>query len=168
MADTFKFPNEGYDVTICRKKDILECIDKNIVDKDVAMAIIEHCEYTAAEYIKQGKWAGIPFIGNIRMSQSKKLIKSDEQQALIAEAKEQLDKEKYILFRKQLNKDNAKQIAKERYYKYIVSKVANKNRKLFNKLCKEKGEHYARVYMFSIYELTPVINESIKIIDDEL
>ena len=34
MADTFKFPNGGYDVTICRKQDILDCIDKNIIDFD--------------------------------------------------------------------------------------------------------------------------------------
>ena len=85
MADTFKFPNGGYDVTICRKKDILECIDENIIDKDVALAIVEHCEYTAADYIKEGVWAGIPFIGNIRISKTKQLLKSDEQQAHIAE-----------------------------------------------------------------------------------
>ena len=131
MADIFKFPNGGYDVTICRKKDILECIDENIIDKDVALAIVEHCEYTAADYIKEGVWAGIPFIGNIRISKTKQLLKSDEQQALIAEAKENLDKDKYILFRKRLNKENVKRISQDRYYRYITSIAVSNNRKLF-------------------------------------
>ena len=162
MVDTFKFPN-GYDVTICRKKDILECIDKNIIDKDVALAIVEHCEFKAAEFIKAGRWAGIPFIGNIRMSKTKELIKSDEQQALIAEAKENLEKDKYILFRKQLNKENVKRISQERYYRFITSIAINKNRKLYKKLCKERGEVYARVYLFCSHEVVAINNEYINL-----
>lgn len=168
MADIFKFPNGGYDVTICRKKDILECIDENIIDKDVALAIVEHCEYTAADYIKEGVWAGIPFIGNIRISKTKQLLKSDEQQALIAEAKENLDKDKYILFRKRLNKENVKRISQDRYYRYITSIAVSNNRKLFKHLCKTKGEVFARVYLFCSYEVTAVTNEYIKVEDNEL
>lgn len=167
MNDTFKFPNGGYDVKICRKKDILDCIDDNIVDKDVAIAIIDHCEYAIANFISEGVWTGIPFIGNIRKSKNKDLIYSPEQQALIAEAKEHLDKEKYILFRTQLNKDNIKKIAQDRYYRYITSMAVGNNRKLFNKLCKTKGEVYARFYLFCSYEVTAVENEYIKLEDYE-
>ena len=168
MADTFKFPNGGYDVTICRKKDILECIDKNIIDKDVALAIVEHCEYAAADFIREGVWAGIPFIGNIRKSKTKELLHSNEQQALIAEAKENLDKEKYILFRKRLNKENVKQISQDRYYRFITSIAVNKNKKLYKRLCKSKGEVYARVFLFCSYEVTAVTNQYIKLEDNEL
>ena len=167
MADTFKFPNGGYDVTICRKKDILECIDKNIVDKDVALAIVEHCEYAAANFIKDGIWAGIPFIGNIRKSKTKELLHSDEQQALIAEAKENLDKEKYILFRKRLNKENVKRISQDRYYRYITSIAVNNNKKLFRKLCNTKGEVYARLFLYCSHEVVAVSNEYVKIGDYE-
>ena len=41
MADTYKFPGGGYDVTVFKKQDVLDCIDKNILDKDVALAVIE-------------------------------------------------------------------------------------------------------------------------------
>ena len=34
MADTYKFPGGGYDVTVFKKQDVLDCIDKNILDKD--------------------------------------------------------------------------------------------------------------------------------------
>lgn len=67
MADVFRFPNDGYDVTIVKKQDILDCIDENIIDKEVALSIVEHCEKTAAEFISSGRWTGIPFIGNIRI-----------------------------------------------------------------------------------------------------
>lgn len=166
MADTFKFP-DGYDVTICRKSDIMNCIDKNIVDKDVALAIIEHCEFQAAEFIRQGRWTGIPFIGNIRVPKGRSILKTDEQQALIAEAKEHLDKEQYVMFRHRLAKENAIQIKQERYYKYITSIAVNKNRKLYNKLCKEKGEVYARLYLYSCSTITAINNEYVRLDEDE-
>ena len=166
MADTFKFPN-GYDVTICRKQDILDCIDKNIIDKDVALAVIENCEFNAAKYIKEGRWTGIPFIGNIRVPKTIQMLHSTEQQALLQDAKEQLGKEQYIMFRKQLNKENVKQISQDRYYRYITSIAVNNNRKLFKKLCATKGEVYARLFLYCSHEVVAVSNEYINLEDYE-
>lgn len=167
MADTFKFPNGGYDVTICRKQDILDCIDKNIIDKEIALAIVDHCEFQAASFIREGRWTGIPFIGNIRIPKTIQMLKSDEQQALIQEAKEQLGKEQYVMFRKQLNKENVKQISQNRYYRYITSIAVNNNRKLFKKLCNTKGEVYARLFLYSTYVVTAIDNEYINLEDYE-
>ena len=167
MADTFKFPNGGYDVTICRKQDILDCIDKNITDKDVAMAIVEHCEFQVASFIREGRWTGIPFIGNIRTPKTVQMLKTDEQQALIQDAKEQLGKEQYIMFRKQLNKENAKQISQDRYYRYVTSIAVNANKKLFRKLCDTKGEVYARLFLFCSREVVAISNEYINLEDYE-
>lgn len=163
MADTFKFPNGGYDVTILRKKDILDCIDQNIVDKEIAIAIVENCEFQAAEFIKEGRWTGIPFIGNIRVPKTKELFQSAEQQALINEAKEQLDREQYIIFRQRLNKENVKQISQNRYYKYITSIAVKRNRKLYKKLCDKKGETYARLFLYASHEVVATNNEYIKL-----
>lgn len=159
MVETIKFPGGGYDVTICRKSDIIDCIDKNITDKEIALAIVEHCEFNAAKFIKEGRWTGIPFMGNIRIPKSKQMLKSTEQQALIADAKDKLDKEHYVMFRKQLHKDNKKQIAEDRYYKYITSIAVNSNKKLYRKLCETKGEVYARLYLFCSHEVVAVNNE---------
>lgn len=166
MADTFKFPNGGYDVTIFRKQDVFDCIDQNI-DKDVALAIVEHCESQAASFIREGRWTGIPFIGNIRIPKTVQMLKSDEQKALIQDAKEQLGKEQYIMFRKQLNKENVKHISQDRYYRYITSIAVNNNRNLFKKLCDTKGEVYARLFLYCSHELTEVSNEYINLEDYE-
>lgn len=159
MADIFKFPNGGYEVTVRKKEDILKTIDDNILDKDVALAVINQLEVDAANFIQEGRWTGIPFIGNIRIPKARQIIESDETQALIKEAKEQLDSHKYILFRTQLGKETSKKVKQERYYKYITSIAVSHNRKLYEKLCREEGEYYARIYMFASYNITSVDNE---------
>lgn len=159
MADVFKFPNDGYEVIVCKKHDILACIDENIVDKDIALAIVEQCEADAIEFIEQGRWAGIPFIGSIRIPKHKQLERSPEQQALIEEAKQNLTKEQYIVFRKNLSVENKIQAKNERYFNYITSIAINNNRKLYKKLCTEKGEHYARIFLFASKHITSIDNE---------
>lgn len=161
MADTYKFPGGGYDVTVFKKQDVLDCIDKNILDKDVVLAFIEQLEVDAANFLKEGRWTGIPFIGNIRIPKLRQLEESPEQQALIAEAKENLDADKYILFRTQLGKENSKHIKQERYYRYITSIAISHNRRLYKKLCEEKGEYFARIYLYASYNITSLDNEYI-------
>ena len=167
MADTFKFPNGGYDVTICRKQDILDCIDKNITDKDVAMAIVEHCEFQAASFIREGRWTGIPFIGNIRIPKTVQMLKTNEQQALIQDAKEQLGKEQYIMFRRELYVEEVKKIEHMRFYKYIISMEANRNKKLYRRLCDTKGEHYGNLYVFFLHNAVVPNNVCINLLADE-
>lgn len=166
MSETYKFPN-GYDVTVFKKQDILDCIDKNIIDKEVALAIVEQCEIDATNFLKEGRWTGIPFIGNIRISKLRQLQDSPEQQALIADAKANLDADKYILFRSQLGKENSKHIKQERYYRYITSIATNRNKKLYKKLCQTKGEYYARIYLYASYNITALDNEYVMIEDNE-
>ena len=167
MADTYKFPGGGYDVTVFKKQDVLDCIDKNILDKDAALAFIEQLEVDAANFLKEGRWTGIPFIGNIRIPKLRQLEESPEQQALIAEAKEKLDADKYILFRTQLGKENSKHIKQERYYRYITSIAISHNRRLYKKLCEEKGEYFARIYLYASYNITSLDNEYIIFDNDE-
>lgn len=167
MSDIYKFPNNGYDVIVCKKQDILDCIDSNIIDKEIALEIVSQCELDAANFIREGRWAGIPFIGNIRIPKSKLMEKDPAQQALIEEAKEQLDPKQYILFRKQLNVNNTERIKQERYYKYIVSIAVNKNRKLYKELCKTKGEVYARIFLFASKNITSINNEYVNLEDNE-
>ena len=161
MADTYKFPGGGYDVTVFKKQDVLDCINKNILDKEIALAFIEQLEVDAANFLKEGRWTGIPFIGNIRIPKLRQLEESPEQQALIAEAKENLDADKYILFRTQLGKENSKHIKQERYYRYITSIAISHNRRLYKKLCEEKGEYFARIYLYASYNITSLDNEYI-------
>lgn len=154
MIETHKFPNGGYEVKVFKKTDILDCINDNIIDKDIALAIVEQCEIDAANFLKEGRWTGIPFIGNIRIPKLKQIQESPEQQAIIQEAKATLDADKYVLFRQQLGKETSRRIKVERYYRYLTSIAVSHNRRIYKKLCEEKGECFARVYLYSIYNIT--------------
>lgn len=167
MADTFKFPNGGYDVVVLKKQDILDCIDDNILDKEVALAIIEQCEVHAADFIREGRWTGLPFIGNVRIPKHRVMQEDPAQQALIEEAKQTLDPNQYLMFRRQLTVENIKQAKHERYFNYIVSIAVNKNRKLYNKLCKERGEKYAKIYLFASKHITAIDNEYVNLKEDD-
>ena len=167
MADTFKFPNGGYDVTVLKRQDILDCIDANIIDKEVALAIVDQCELDAAEFIKEGRWTGLPFIGNVRVPKAKLMEEDPVQQALIDEAKATLDSKQYIMFRRQLSSDNYKRASNERYFNYIVSQAVTKNRKLYLKLCDTKGEHYAKIFLFASKHVVAINNEYVNLEDDE-
>lgn len=166
MADTFKFPNNGYEVTVVRKQDILNCIDSNIIDKEVALAIVEQCERDAANFINEGKWTGLPYMGNVRVPQNVQMLKSEEQQALIKEARETLDKDNYILFKTELERNNSEKIRARRYYNYIVSIAVNSNKKLYSKLCKDKSECYAKIFLYACRHITAINNEDININND--
>lgn len=158
MAETYKFPG-GYDVVVFKKQDIINCIDENIIDKEVALAIVEQCELDAANFLREGRWTGIPFIGNIRVPKHRLMEDNADQQAILQEAKECLDANKYVLFRKQLGEENVKHIRQERYYKYVTSIAVGRNRKLYKKLCDEKGEYYARIFLYASKNITAVDNE---------
>lgn len=161
MTDFYKFPDNGYEIKIVRKEDVLNCIDSNIIDKDIALEIIKRLEIDASDFLIQGKWVGIPHLGNIRNSPLKNLENTKEQIELRNEAREQLDSNQYIMFRRQLRIENTKRIKANRYYRYITSIAASHNRKLYKKLCKEKGECYARIYLFTAYNVKSVDNEYI-------
>ena len=166
MQDTYKFPG-GNDVKVVRKQDIVECIDFNIVDKDVALAIIQQLEVDAVTFLRQGRWVGIPFIGSIRANQVRKLEKSKEQQELIDAAFHSATAEQYVLFRRTLAHDNDRRIKAQRYYNFVLASAVAKNRPLFRKLCREKGEAYTRIHFFLSQSIVAVNNELTYDIDGE-
>ena len=166
MSRSFKFPG-GYDVTVVNKDDILKCIDDNIIDKEVAYALIENCEYNIAKFINEGRWTSVPYIGTIRVPPRVQLALSPEQKDARRYARENLNTEDYLIFKKQLDVENKNKVKLERYYKYVVSINANKHKILFNDLCKEKGIIYARIYFYSMNNITAVDNEYV-LIDEEL
>lgn len=155
MADIFKFPH-GYDVRVLRKEDVVKTIDENIVDKEIALAIIKRLEIDAAAFMNEGRWTGIPHLGSMRIRMFKKLEQTDVHKELVKEAREQLDNRQYVLFRKDLAGEYKKQERAERYFKYIVSKQANKNKNLYRELAKKFGENYAQLFLYLTAKFTPV------------
>lgn len=153
MSDTFKFPG-GYDVNVVRKQDIIDCLDANIVDKDVVLAVISQCEIDASNFIQSGRWTGIPFLGNIRLPKRIQKLRTKEVQDLIDEAKNTLDKDRYLVFRTKLATDIKLEEKHERFYRYIVSHFVNNNRKFYNRLVKKEGENVAQFICWTLSNLT--------------
>ena len=149
MSDIFRFPG-GYDVKILRKEDVLASIEANIVDKEVALEIVKRCEIDAANFIKEGRWASIPFIGNIRIPKFKEKFTSEETQNLLSEAEATLERDKYLLFRKSVAEDINKKIKIKRYFCYQVSKFVGKNPKFFKKVSEKHGDNYARLLCYTL------------------
>ena len=162
MSDTFKFPNGGYDVTVVRKQDILDCLDANVVDKEVVLAVISQCELDASNFIESGRWTGIPFLGSIRVPKRLQKLRTPEVQELIDEAKNTLDKDRYIVFRQKLEADIHNEEKHERFYRYIVSHFVNNNRRFYNRLVRKytekcgepNGENIAQFICWTLSNMT--------------
>jgi hypothetical protein len=153
MGDTLKMPGGGYDVKVVRKEDILKCIDSNILDKDLMLAFINQFEIDATNFLSQGRWTNLLYIGTLRKNQYKEAMNSQEIKELDEAARENLDKNKYILFRKNLRDDIAKAIKRERVYKYTLSQVVKKNKNFYKYLETTRSELIARVVCFSMFDL---------------
>lgn len=156
--DVRRFP-DGYEVKVYRKKDIMKTVNQNIIDQDIALEIIEQCEIAANNYLKQGRWAGIPFMGSVKISEHYLVNNTLERKELINEARDFLDKDKYVLFRRKLHFEDSQRFKYNKYYKYVTAMTINKNKKVYKELCKTHGEAYANLYMFAIANITAIDNE---------
>ena len=145
---------KGKEVRVVRKADILKCIDENIIDKEIALEIVTQCEIDAANYLTNGKWTGIPYMGNIISNISGLVIRQNAD--LLDAAKEELTEHELLLFRKELVADGNARVKHERYTSYVASKMATRNRDLYNRLVKTKGFSYAKLYMYFYANLTVV------------
>ena len=159
MKDVYNFPNGGYEVRIVRRSEVLEAIDKNIIDKDIALAIVERCELDCANFLKEGRWANIPYIGNIRIPKAKQLIKSEEQQTLISDAYDNLNTDSYLMFRKQLNQYNAQRARFEKSYNYLLAIMVNRYNKYYNYLKINKGDYKAIITIYTFASLDPLTED---------
>ena len=165
MQDTYKFPG-GKDVKVVRKEDIINTINTNIVDTEVALAIVRQCEIDAVNFMRKGRLTGIPFMGTIKVPDTIKMSQTKEQKDLIVEAMENTTNEQFVMFRRNLAYDNKIKIKARKYYNYVLSLSVDKNRNQFKKMCKERGEAYARIHFFLLYSVTSVNNEYIPVEDE--
>lgn len=165
MQDTYKFPG-GKDVKVVRKEDIINTINTNIVDTDVALAIVRQCEVDAVNFMKKGRLTGIPFMGTIKVPDTIRMSQTKEQKDLILAAMETNTNEQFVMFRRNLAYDNKIKIKARKYYNYVLSLSVAKNRNQFKKMCKERGEAYARIHFFLLYSVTSVNNEYIPVEDE--
>lgn len=162
MSTIRKFPRGGYDVTVVSRKDIIRTIDDNILDKEVLKEILTQLEKDTEDYLLAGKWVGIPFLGNIRIPPMVALQNSKEQQDLIKEARENLTKEKYILFRKALSSENTFIVKQNKVYRTLLTSNIRKHNLLYRILKVTRGFHQANFILYSLYGIKPFNYEEVE------
>jgi hypothetical protein len=166
MSKTYKFSKDGYDVEVVRKEDVLACIDNNILDKEIALELISQLEIDAGEALAQGKWVGFPKLGSFRLSPNQTYSLNDAQKKLLSDARAALPKDKYIMFRRQFEIENIEKRKINRVFNYILTISINRNKELYKKLCAEKGERWADIYMYSIRSIKAVSNNYLLLGED--
>ena len=119
--DTLRFPGSN-DIKVVRKEELIETINTNIVDKDVALAIVKQCEIDAANFLKSGRWTGIPFMGSIKVPDTVRMARTPEQKQLIEDAYHTVTNEQFVMFRKNLAYDSEKRVRANRYFNYVFNR----------------------------------------------
>nr|DAG89502.1 MAG TPA: DNA binding protein [Crassvirales sp.] len=145
---TITFP-EGFDITICTKHDILETLDKNVVDKEIMYDLIKSLECNIAKCIRENRWAGMPFIGSVRPSPVKAMFYEPEVRETLKDAYATMPFPSFIMFKKAMIKDKYLEVVYNRQYKVIAAINARRNYRYYRRLCKTRGDVYARIFMFS-------------------
>uniref|UniRef100_A0AAU8MFY8 DNA binding protein n=1 Tax=Geladintestivirus 3 TaxID=3233135 RepID=A0AAU8MFY8_9CAUD len=126
-------------VTLVNKNDVLRTIDDNIIDKQVAYELITMLELNLGEYVATGITAAIPFVGKIKQRSGSLALKLHKDE--LDTARETMDREHYIMFRKSICREEVCRANYNKLYKYEISMLANKirNRKTYWNLVDEIG-----------------------------
>lgn len=156
MPTICKFPRGGYDITVVNKRDILKTIDDNILDKEVLKEILTQLEIDEEAFLREGRWVGVPFLGNVRIPPMTKLIHSEEQKALIKDARANLSREKYLVFRKDLVADNYKLLREDKFKRQQLAMNIRKYKYLYRKIRIKRGFNVANFIITNLKDITPV------------
>lgn len=167
MSKIYRFPNNGYEIEVVRKDDVIASIENNIIDKDVAYEIINQLEIDAANMLSDGKWVGIPKFGNIRANPYGYKSMSAEQKEMVRNAKEVLPRDKYIMFRKETIIKNNERVKINRFFSYTLSMSINKNKTLYKRLCMTKGETWTNIYFYAMFNVKAITNDWLMFESDE-
>lgn len=148
-----KFPAVGgYNITIVNKDDVFKTIEDNIVDKELAYAIIEQLETNIEQYVSAGEVAGIPYIGKIK--QRLGAIIGNKHKDELDAAKEVMDKEQYITFKNALYKEESIRAKLSKAYKYEASVAIRQNKRQYWYFVEKLGECLADIMFHGLTSLT--------------
>lgn len=153
---TRKFPYSNYDVVLIEKEDIIKTINDNIIDKEVALELVNSLEVKASNYLKDKRWASIPYLGNIRIPEGLKPEIKKEFKDAKQFAYETLSKKDYVAFIKEICHDNKLMIKYKGYFNQILAMAVRRDKRKWNNLCRAKGENYASCKMVFGYMVKPM------------
>lgn len=150
------FPYSNFDVVIVEKEDILKTIDNNIIDKDIALELVRNLEVKAEQYVKEKRWTGIPYLGNIRVPKGLSKEVQDSYKDIRTVAYNTMDKKSYVAFIREICLDNSAAIKYNRFFNQILAIAVRKDKQKWTRLCRAKGDAYASCKMVFGYLLKPM------------
>lgn len=144
-----KFPHGFKEIQYVDRDDVLKTIDDNILDKDVAMELIEQTEHLIAEYASHGVWCSLPYMGALSESVYSNFKKDPENKKAIEEVRSILDTKQFRVFSRRLGQTEIIRFKRKRTFEFYASIEINKDKYNYFKLSRNKGENYAKlVYYF--------------------
>ena len=150
MPTTSVFPYSKYEVEVYDKTDIISEINQSDIDKDLLVEIIDDLEEDIINFIKDGRWTGIPYLGNIRIPEGIVLNNTPEQKELISDAYNTMTRKEYGMFRYKLAVDNDIRIKSKRLFNYKASMNIRKFPKLYRRICKIHDANFVKIFMYTL------------------
>jgi hypothetical protein len=145
-----------YVIVIKRKEDIIHTIQKDILDGEILDDIISSLERSIAHGIAAKQWVSLPYIGNIRLN--REFISALNNRSKFNTAKAVMNKNQYLVFRKQVIKEEKLRIVREKNIEWLIRRAKEKYKKLHKELVKRYGESYANMYCY-FRSLVSIIEE---------
>lgn len=161
MKNTRRFPG-GAEVIVVNKKQVLETIDTNIVDKEIALELVTRLEQKAIQHLNNNEWISIPYIGNIRIPKHLQYLHTPEEQEIFKEAYNNLPSAE---FSDAAHKQKYRLKCRENFYKenkYNASVNINRNKEYFKYLVDRFGESRAIFTMGALSKLQICNDEHIE------
>lgn len=151
IADADSLNNE-YSFIVKNKNDILNEIPfKDDDDRLLTDSIISSLEKHAAENIRNNNIVQLPYIGVIRKSPLREVMRSNYDN--FRQARKTMNKEEYKEYVKGIVNDGKKKIKDEDNYKYRIKRLISRNKKTYERYYINLGKTYANVYILSLYLL---------------
>lgn len=147
-----------YVIVIKRKEDIIQTIQKDILDGEILDDIISSLERSIAHGIAARQWVSLPYIGNISLN--KGYISALNNRSKFDTAKKVMNKNQYLVFRKQIIKEEKLRIVREKNIEWFIRRAKEKHKKLHKELTKRYGESYANMYCY-FKNLVSIIEEPV-------
>jgi len=124
------FPGKGgYPILIENKESILKTIDDNIIDKEIALMILEQLETDAKIHLENDEDCIIPCLAKIKRKLGSRIYEKNKE--VIEAAKETMSSEDFNVFTANLMYEEGIRKNNNKVFQYQVSRMANKNGKSY-------------------------------------
>lgn len=138
--------NIKYDIVIRKKDDILKTIQRDVTDGEVLNDIISSLERSIANNIINKENTSLPLIGRLDINLSKQSLYKNI--PILKTAKKVMTENQYLVFKKELARDEQERINHERNVNWLKTRAKNDNIRLYKSLVKIHGENYALLYCY--------------------